>query len=299
MRQDIAFRSAALTLRGWLVKPANVAARLPCVVMAHGFSAVKEQTLDRFADRFAAAGLASLVFDNPNVGASDGEPRGDLDPWAQIAAYRDAISYAETLHEIDAARIGVWGSSFSGAHVLAVAAIDRRVRCAVSQVPLIDGFANLQRIAPAHDLAAMRIAVEADRRAVFAGATPAMMPVCSDDPAAAPALPGLSAFEYFTKVAAAASWRNECTLRTIDRVIAYDVTRFVPRVSPTPLLMVVADDDMTTPTDLALQAYASALEPKRLELVRGDHFVVYDREFERAAGAAAAWLAEHLGAKGN
>jgi fermentation-respiration switch protein FrsA (DUF1100 family) len=301
MRRDIAFRSSKLTLRGWLVTPDDTAsaadAKHPCVVLAHGFSAVKEQTLDRFAARFAAAGLASVVFDNPTLGASDGEPRGDLDPWAQIAAYRDAISFAQTLAEVDAGRVGVWGSSFSGAHVLVVAAIDRRVRCAVSQVPLIDGFATLQRLAGAEGLAAMRDAADADRSAVFAGAAPAMMPVVSEDPAAGPALPGAPAFEYFTRIGAAASWRNEVTLRTIDRVLAYDVTRFVPRISPTPLLMIVADDDRTTPTDLALRAYASALEPKRLELLPGDHFVPYEREFERAAGAASAWLAEHLGAR--
>ena len=67
------------------------------IVMAHGFSAVKEMYLDRFAEVFAAAGLAALVFDNRNFGASDGVPRQEIDPWRQIADYRDAISFALTL----------------------------------------------------------------------------------------------------------------------------------------------------------------------------------------------------------
>jgi pimeloyl-ACP methyl ester carboxylesterase len=49
--------------------------RAPTIVMAQGFSAGKEMYLDRFAEAFAAAGLASVLFDNRDFGASDGEPR--------------------------------------------------------------------------------------------------------------------------------------------------------------------------------------------------------------------------------
>src|SRR5258707_9253968 len=73
--------------------------------MAHGFSAVKEMYLDQFAEAFAAAGLSSVVFDNRNFGASDGEPRQEIDPWRQVRDYRDAITYAETLAETDPNRI--------------------------------------------------------------------------------------------------------------------------------------------------------------------------------------------------
>jgi dipeptidyl aminopeptidase/acylaminoacyl peptidase len=69
--------------------------------------------LDRFADAFAAARLGALVFDNRNFGASDGEPRQEIDPWQQVSDYRDAITFAETLPETDPARIGIWGSSYS------------------------------------------------------------------------------------------------------------------------------------------------------------------------------------------
>ena len=123
--------------------------------MAHGFSAVKEMYLDRFAEVFAAAGLAALVFDNRNFGASDGEPRQEIDPWQQIADYRDAISYALTLPETDGRRIGVWGSSYSGAHVLVLGATDRRIRCVASQVPLISGYRNARRLIRADVIAAV------------------------------------------------------------------------------------------------------------------------------------------------
>ena len=126
-------------MRGWFYLPDDADSHVPTIVMAHGFSAVKEQYLDDFAQAFASSGLGALVFDNRNFGASDGEPRQEIDPIQQIRDYRHAITFARTLSEVDRDRIAVWGTSFSGGHVLVVGAIDRRVRCVVSQVPTISG----------------------------------------------------------------------------------------------------------------------------------------------------------------
>src|SRR5215207_10522315 len=145
MREDVEFDAAGVRLRGWLYLPDEPREPVPAIVMAHGFSAVKEMYLDAYAEVFAEAGLAVLVFDNRNFGASEGEPRGEIDPWAQIRDYRHAITYARSLPEVDRERIGIWGSSYSGGHVLVVGAIDRRVRCVVSQLPLITGYRNLLR----------------------------------------------------------------------------------------------------------------------------------------------------------
>ncbi len=153
--------------------------------MAHGFSAVKEMYLDSFAEVFAAAGLNVLVFDNRTFGASDGEPRQEIDPWAQVRDYRHAITYAGTLPEVDASRIGLWGSSYSGGHVLVVTAIDRRVKAAVSQVPLISGHDNLRALVRADFIAGFREMFDADRLARFEGKPPAMVPVVDEDPLAA------------------------------------------------------------------------------------------------------------------
>src|ERR1700724_1609483 len=137
MRTDIEFKTEdGITLRGWHYLPHSRPRKVPTIVMAHGFSAVKEMYLDRFAEAFANAGLASLVFDNRNFGASDGEPRQEIDPWSQVRDYRHAITFARSLPDVDAARIGVWGSSYSGDDVLVLGAIDRRIRAVVSQVAL-------------------------------------------------------------------------------------------------------------------------------------------------------------------
>jgi dienelactone hydrolase len=68
MRQDIEFNAERTTLRGWLYTPDSGKGPFPTIVMAHGFSAVKEMYLDSFAEVFAGAGLAALVFDNRNFG---------------------------------------------------------------------------------------------------------------------------------------------------------------------------------------------------------------------------------------
>jgi len=103
--------------------------------------------LDSFAGLFAGAGLNALAFDNRNFGASDGEPRQEIDLWAQV----------------DAGRIGIWGSSHSGGHVL-VAAIERRVKAVLSQVPLVSGHANLRALVRAAFIAGFREQFDADRQ---------------------------------------------------------------------------------------------------------------------------------------
>ena len=84
MRQDIEFDAEGTTLRGWLYVPDNAAGPAPTIVMCHGYSAVKELFLDAFAEVFCDAGFCALVYDNRNLGASDGEPRQEIDPWAQV-----------------------------------------------------------------------------------------------------------------------------------------------------------------------------------------------------------------------
>jgi len=163
-RRDIVFDAEGVILRGWFYPAEGAGRSAPAVVMAHGFSAVKEMYLDSFAEVFAAAGLSVLVFDNRNFGASDGEPRQEIDPWAQVRDYRHAITYASTLAEVDAARIGIWGSSYSGGHVLVVAAVDRRVKAVVSQVPLVSGHDNLRALVRADFIATGSPASRASRR---------------------------------------------------------------------------------------------------------------------------------------
>ncbi|HYY79092.1 MAG TPA: alpha/beta hydrolase [Actinomycetes bacterium] len=299
MRQDIEFDAEGVTLRGWLYLPDDATGPVPTVVMAHGFSAVKEMFLDSFAEAFAAGGLGALAFDNRNFGASDGEPRQEIDPWQQVRDYRHAITWAQARPEVDAARIGVWGSSYSGGHALVLGAIDQRVKCVACQVPLVSGFRNIQRLVRQDFLAPNRAAFDQDRAARYRGEPPAMVPVVDPDPLAVSALPTPDSWQWFSEAGKtiAPAWRNEVTLRTVEMLMEYEPEAYLERISPTPLLMVVAALDHLTPCDLALEAYQRAREPKRLVLLPGAHFDAYVKDFEAASGAARDWFRQHLGAR--
>lgn len=298
MRRDIAFKTEdGVTLRGWLYLPDEATGRVPTVVMAHGFSAVKEMYLDRFAEVFAAGGLGALVFDNRNFGASDGEPRQDIDPWAQVRDYRDAITFAGTVPEVDASRIGIWGSSYSGGHVLVVGAIDRRVKCVVSQVPLISGHRNARRLIRSDFIAAVQAQFDADRLARYAGKAAAMIPVVAADPMAPCALATPDSWQWFTETGKmrAPAWRNEVTLRSVEMFTEYEPGAYIEWISPTPLMLVVAAGDHLTVSDEALAAYNRALEPKRLVLLPDGHFDAYVKGFDLASRPARDWFVQHLG----
>jgi fermentation-respiration switch protein FrsA (DUF1100 family) len=297
MRQDVEFKTEdGITLRGWHYLPDNRSGKVPTIVMAHGFSAVKEMYLDRFAEAFANAGLGSIVFDNRNFGASDGQPRQEIDPWQQVRDYRDAITFAETLEATDPERIGIWGSSYSGGHVLVVGANDRRVKCVVAQVPLISGHANARRLIRADYIAGLQKMFDGDRRARMQGKPPAMLPVVSEDPAGPAALPTPDSWTFFTETGRtrAQSWRNEVTLRSVEMFMEYEPGSYVGFISPTPLMMVVALGDHLTVADQALAAYERALAPKRLVTLSSGHFDAYVAGFDAASRAATEWFVQHL-----
>lgn len=296
MRRDVEFDAEGVTLRGWHYLPPKSKKQVPTIVMAHGFSAVKEMYLDKFAEAFVGAGFGALVFDNRNFGASDGELRQEIDPWEQVRDYRHAITYATTLKEVDADRIGIWGSSYSGGHVIVVGAIDRRVKCVVGQVPLVSGHRNARRIVRADFVGAVGGMFDEDRANRYAGKPPAMIPVVDADPMAASALPTPDSYTWFTETGntRAPSWINEVTLRSVEMFWEYEPGAYLPYVSPTPVLMVVARGDVLCVSDLAIEAFENAREPKKLVILPGGHFDAYVAGFEGASTAATEWFVEHL-----
>jgi fermentation-respiration switch protein FrsA (DUF1100 family) len=295
-RRDIEFDAEGVILRGWFHPGEGVSAPAPTIVMAHGFSAVKEMYLDSFAEVYSASGLNTLVFDNRNFGSSDGEPRQEIDPWAQVRDYRHAITFAGTIPEVDRSRIGIWGTSYSGGHVLVVAAIDRRVRAAVAQVPLVSGHDNFRALVRADFIPEFREQFDADRLARFRGEAPAMVPVVAEDPLAPSVLPTRDSWHWFTEVAKtrAPSWRNEVTLRSVEMFAEYEPAAYLPHISPTPLLLLPTADDHLTPAELAIAAYERAREPKKLAILPGGHFDAYVAGFEQSSSHARDWFMQHL-----
>lgn len=297
MRRDIEFKTEdGVTLRGWFYPAKGVTGPAPAIVMAHGFSAVKEMYLGDFAGFFAEARIGVLVYDHRNLGDSDGAPRGHIDPRQQIDGYRDAITYVQSMPEVDPARIGIWGSSYSGAHVLVVAAIDRRVKCVVSQVPLVAGLETARRLIRGDHWKGLRAGFEADRAARMRGEPGARIPVAAPEGEPA-ALPTADTYEFFTEFTRSNStkWENAVTVHSVELFTEYEPGIHVPRISPTPLLMVAALEDHLTPYDMTAAAYETALEPKKFLALPCGHFQAYTGDmFKMSAPVQRDWFKAHL-----
>src|SRR3954468_339486 len=177
-REDIEFHSGGNTCAAWLYRPEGAASYVPypIVVLAHGFGGVREARLAAYAERFAAAGVAALVFDYRHFGSSGGEPRQLLDIERQLDDWRAAIAFARGLDGIDAARVALWGTSFSGGHVAVLAAEDQSVAAAISQGTYVDGPATLMALGPRNMLRLAGAGLR-DEAARLLGRPPYMLPV--------------------------------------------------------------------------------------------------------------------------
>jgi pimeloyl-ACP methyl ester carboxylesterase len=151
-RSEVEFESHGTTCRAWLYAPDGPAAgsrtaSTPGVVMAHGFGATRDASLEPYAERFAGAGMHVLLFDYRHFGASDGEPRQLISVRRQLQDYASAIEFARNVRGIDPRRIAAWGTSFAGGHALVTAARVPGVAAAVAQCPMMDGLAAVRGIA--------------------------------------------------------------------------------------------------------------------------------------------------------
>src|ERR1700693_5781819 len=282
-----------VTLRGWLFVP-GAKGPAPAITMAHGYAGVKEHGIERFARVFAEAGFVVLVHDHRNFGASDGAERGDVDPWQQIADWRRAISFLESQPEVDAAHIGIWGTSYAGGHAIVLGATDRRLRAVVAQVPTISGYQQSLRRVPPDQVAALEASFIDDDRRQFGGEPPATQAVVSSDPAVPAAYRSPDAIAFYHQPAPAGVWDNIVTVRSTRAARMYEPGTWISRVSPTPLLMIVGLGDAITLTGVALEAYERALQPKKLVTIVGGHFDPYLKGFDDSSGAACGWFTEHL-----
>jgi hypothetical protein len=191
-------------------------------------------------------------------------------------------------------RIGVWGTSYAGGHVLVLGATDRRIRAVVSQVPTISGYEQGLRRVPPDAVAALEHQFDEDERAQLRGEPPRLQQVVNADPSVAAAYRTADAIAFYLQPLPEGVWKNEVTVRSGRLARMYEPGHWVARVSPTPLLMIVALADNITLTDLQLRAYEQTAEPKKLATVEGGHFDPYLKQFPRASAAAVSWFRQHL-----
>jgi fermentation-respiration switch protein FrsA (DUF1100 family) len=291
VRRDLRFPCGDAQCAAWLYLPAAQAP--PVVVMAHGFAGTRDVALPWFAERFARAGIAALVFDYRHFGASGGLPRQIVDPARQLDDWRSAIAWAREQPHLDGRRLALWGSSLGGGHALTVAATEP-VTAVVAQAPLVDstvegeatffGIGWLARlllsgwgdlIASAYGGAPLTIAAIAPGDGVG---------MIADD----------AAFAAFTKLEPGApSYRNAVAARSIFLFDDYNPAASGPTAGM-PILLIASPEDRFAPY-AAVEAYASRSPQVRIVPFTGDHFDVYSPPAaEQAASAAVEFLREHL-----
>jgi dienelactone hydrolase len=286
-RRDIAFTAeGGVTLRGRYFVPDGRGPH-PAISMSHGYAGVKEHSLEPFARRFAEAGFAVLLHDHRTFGASDGVPRQDVNPWTQFENWRRAISFLEAQPEVDGSHIGVWGSSYGGGHAIVLGATDRRLKAVVAQVPNISGYRQAQRRVPPHLVPALTENFAEEERSAFRREPVRYQQIVSNDPSVPASFDSRDAVDFYLQKLPDGVWENRLTVRSTRMARMFQPGLFIRRVSPTPLLMI-------TVTDVGLEAYEDALEPKRLILIPGGHFDPSISQFELASTGALEWFTEHL-----
>ncbi|ANB72395.1 hypothetical protein AYM40_08505 [Paraburkholderia phytofirmans OLGA172] len=293
MRQDIEFKTEdGTTLRGWMYMR-DLPNKVPVIVMVHGFSGTIT-SLTQYAEAFCEAGFAVLLYDHRGFGRSAGKVRQHIDPYQQIADFRDAITFAQMQSGVDPDRVGIWGSSYAGGHVLYIGASDRRVKCVVSQIPFVSGHATAGRLFRPDQLSAWRKRFSAERRAIGLGAPHTVIPVFATNGDEPCALPPPVTDDFIEVSRQEEGWLNEVTVRSLEFLTEYEPGAMARFISPTPLLMIVARHDRVAAPELALAVYNEALEPKRVLIHGGGHFGTYTMQFDETSGAAIEWFREHL-----
>ena len=262
------------------------------MVLAHGFGGVKEARLDAYAERFAAAGHAALLFDYRHFGASEGEPRQLISIGRQQEDWRAAIAHARGLDGIDPERIALWGTSYSGGHVVAVGAGDPRVAAIVSQAPFMNGNAALGCAGPANVMRLTGAALR-DLAGSALGRPPRLIPLAGPPGTTAAmnspdALPG-----YAALFPPGFEWRNEFVPRAAVGLGFYSPVGKAGRLH-CPLLVQVATEDVVTPPEPARKAARRAPRGELKEYDAG-HFDVYVGElFETVVADQVEFLGRHL-----
>lgn len=297
-RRDVIFLSEGQHCHAWYYVPKGLRLleRRPAIVMAHGWGSVKEMFLDNHAKAFAKEGFIVLVFDYRGFGQSEGEPRQQIIPHEQQTDYKNAIGYLCSMPEVDANRIGIWGTSYSGGHVIQVAAENRRVKAVVALVPITDASKvplHWMRSGWGKAVASGSLAL---LRQLIHPFHSLYVPIVSESLQSA-SLPGDEAYRWLMHAAQVApNWKNEVTARSAWEAMRYRPCTFISRVAPTPLLFIVADRDDIVVTQEQLKAIQKAGNPHQLIQVKGGHFDFYEEPgLSEVLPAQVSWFRRYLG----
>jgi pimeloyl-ACP methyl ester carboxylesterase len=296
-QRTITFISEGQHCHAWYYVPDGLKPleKRPAIVMAHGWGSVKEMFLAHHAEAFAREGFVVLVFDYRGFAHSEGEPRQQIIPKEQQTDYKNAISYLTKQPEVDTNRIGIWGTSYSGGHVLQIAAEDRRVKAVVALVPVTDASKVPQHWMRSGWGKAVWAGLLALLRQVIKPFKVVYVPIVNKSLQEA-SLPGEEAYRWLMHAAEVApTWKNRLTARSGWEAMWYRPGKFVSRIAPTPLLFIVADRDDIVVTQEQLKTFKNAGTPSELLRVSGGHFDFYEEPgLSKVLPAQISWFRHYL-----
>jgi len=290
-RIDSDFISRGKRCAAWLFLP-DKGDNFPLVIMAHGLGAERTFRLPAFAERFTGEGLVVLLFDYRNFGDSEGEPRNLISPGRHVQDWMAAIKHARTLPQINPLKIALWGTSFSGGHVLVAAAKDRTISAVVSQVPFVDGFSTLFMFNLGFILTGLIHGLR-DLWRIITFRTPHYVPVVAKPGEFAlmntpDALPGVMAI-----LPKDAKWNNRAPARIMLTLPLYRPTAYAPRIA-CPVLMVSAIKDSLI-SQASVDKTATRIKDVKLQRLEAGHFDVYVGDtFNQVVGLEADFLRRKL-----
>ena len=216
--------------------------------MAHGLSGTRNASLEPYAERFAAAGFCVLLFDYRYLGDSDGEPRQLISIPRQLEDWKSAIAFARAMPGVDPERIGLWGCSLSGGHVIVAAARDKRIAAVSAQCPMLDGHASARKVRKQvgfGKIARLAAASLLDTARGAFGLSPYYVPLVAP-PGELAAMPTPDAYEGL-KAIVPPGWRNEVAARLFLRLPFYQPIRYAREVECPTLIIACERDTVVSP----------------------------------------------------
>jgi uncharacterized protein len=285
------FISQGIRCSGELYLPTNLK-NPPVVIMAHGFAAEKSFRLPAYAEKFVSNGLAVFMFDYRCFGGSEGEPRNYVDPGRHLLDWQAAIAHVRSLSAVNTKKIALWGSSFSGGHVIVTASRDKRISAIVAQVPFVDSISTTRMLGVKYLMQAMPHAIK-DTLCMVTFQEPHYVKVIgTPDEFAIMNTPG--SYEGFLSIFPEGStWENRCPARILLTMSTYRPIAFAGKVHCPALIMAAEKDSLI---DVRV-VKATAKKIPNCEFINYDigHFEIYTGEdFENAVKKQAEFLLMHL-----
>jgi dipeptidyl aminopeptidase/acylaminoacyl peptidase len=264
----------------------------PVVIMAHGMAAQKSFRLPAYAERFVENNMAVFLFDYRTFGKSDGEPRHLVDPVWHVQDWQEAIFHVRKRSDVDGTRIALWGSSFSGGHVIICAAADHDIKAVVSQVPFVSGWSST-RMKSLPDILLSTIYGTYDVIRAFLGLSPHYSPVIAH-PGSFAAMNTAESYPGYMAIAEKDSgWENQMASRAFIKVSMYSPIRKAKQVKA-PTLVMAGRYDSLIPVK-AVEKMAKRLPRGELVVMDCNHFEAYTGQFfEKFVKKQSEFLETHL-----